>query len=65
MNDQIKKKNLRHLCVRIDPDLYDQLKKMSENDFRSFSQFVHKILRNYVQTSTDFGYKNGYKELSD
>ena len=37
------------VSVTLDDDIVKQLKKLSEKDDRSFSQYINKILREYIQ----------------
>lgn len=36
------------VSITLDSDLVDKIKEMAEEDDRSFSQFINKILKDYV-----------------
>jgi len=37
------------LCISLDPDVVQKIKKLAEEDDRSFSGFINKILRDYIR----------------
>ncbi len=39
------------LCISLDPDVVQRIKELAEEDDRSFSGFINKILRDYIRRS--------------
>lgn len=42
------------VSITLDNDLIDKLKKLSEEDDRSFSQYINIILRKYLENKYNF-----------
>ena len=41
------------VSITLDTDVIDQLKRLSEEDDRSFSQYINLILKDYLSNRTD------------
>lgn len=41
------------VSITLDTDVIDQLKRLSEEDDRSFSQYINLILKDYLARQTD------------
>lgn len=41
------------VSITLDSDIVKTIKELAENDDRSFSQFVNKVLKEYVNSKTD------------
>ena len=39
------------LCISLDPDVVQKIKELAEEDDRSFSGFINKILRDYIRNT--------------
>lgn len=39
------------LCISLDPDVVAKIKELAEEDDRSFSGFINKILRDYIKSA--------------
>ena len=40
-------------CVTLDSDIVKEIKDMAEKDDRSFSQYINKVLKEYVNSKKD------------
>lgn len=38
--------------ISLDKDVYDEIKELSENEDRSFSQQVNRILKEYIEKTS-------------
>lgn len=49
----------KKMSITIDSDIEKAIKKLAENDDRSFSQYINRVLKKHLE---DIGYFNAYSE---
>ena len=43
------------ICISLDPDIVEKIKNLAEEDDRSFSSYINKVLKDYLKKKENSG----------
>ena len=49
-NEYVPKERKKKINITLDADILEKVRKLAENDDRSFSQYINRLLRNHIAT---------------